>query len=41
MWFEGRWDGGNKVGLEGEEQGIGRVVTGREKVADDQINVVL
>ncbi len=41
VWFEGWWEGRKEVALEVKEWEIGRVVTGREGVVDDQINMVL
>ncbi len=41
VWFEGRREGGEEVAPETGEQENGRVVTGRERVDDDRINVVL
>ncbi len=41
VWFEGRQEGVNEVVPEAKEQEIGRVVTGRDRVVDDRIDVVL
>ncbi len=41
VWFKGRWEGGKEEPPEAKEQESGRVVTGRERVVDDRIDVVL
>ncbi len=41
VWFEGWWEGREEVALEAGEREIRKVVTGRERVVDDRINVVL
>ncbi len=41
VWFKSWWEGRKEVAPGSKEQEIGRVVTGRERVIDDQINMVL
>ncbi len=41
MWFKGRREGGEEVAPETGERENGRVVTGRERGVDDQIELVL
>ncbi len=41
VWFKGWWEGGKEETPEAKEQEIRRVVTGRERVVDDQIDMVL
>ncbi len=41
VWFKNMWEGGKEVALEVGEQEIRRVGTWRERVVDDQNEVVL